>query len=55
MSVLPLSYFTVPLEFITKDKNNVTDECLKWILPLVQGEISPEFKNGLPVHFVIER
>ena len=46
---------SVPLEFITPEKNNVTDECLEWIMPLVQGEISPEFKNGLPIHFVIKR
>ena len=46
---------SVPLEFITPEKNNVTDECLEWIMPLVQGEVSPEFKNGLPVHFIIKR
>lgn len=45
----------VPSEFITPEKNNVTDECLEWILPLVQGETSPEYKNGLPVHFIIKK
>jgi len=46
---------SVPLDFITPEKNNVTDECLEWILPLVQGETKPEFKDGLPVHFMIKK
>ncbi len=45
----------VPLSFITPEKNNVTDECLEWILPLIQGENVTEYKDGLPVHFVIKR
>lgn len=44
---------TVPAEFIHPRGNHVTDECLQWILPLIQGENRPEFQNGLPVHFVI--
>ncbi len=46
---------SVPLEFITSEKNNVTDECLEWILPLIQGEVETEYSNGLPVHMVIKR
>lgn len=45
----------VPREFINERGNNVTDECLRYILPLIYGEVSPIYKNGLPVHFVIER
>lgn len=44
----------VPVEFINERGNNVTDECLNWILPLIQGERQIEYKNGLPVHFVIK-
>ena len=45
---------SVPLEFITDDKNNVTDDCLKWILPLVQGEVDVAFEGGIPKHFTIK-
>jgi len=45
---------SVPREFINEAGNNVTEECLKWILPLIQGEADIVYKNGLPVHFVIE-
>ncbi|MBE6605875.1 MAG: 6-phosphofructokinase [Ruminococcaceae bacterium] len=45
----------VPREFINERGNNVTDECLEYIMPLINGEVSPVYKNGLPVHLVIER
>ncbi len=44
----------VPREWIVPENNNVTDECLRWILPLIQGETEPVWKDGLPVHFVLE-
>lgn len=43
----------VPREFINEEGNNVTDECVKYILPLIEGETSPEFRMGLPVHIVL--
>ena len=43
---------SVPLEYITDDKSNVTDECLRYILPMIQGEAENYFENGLPVHLV---
>ena len=43
----------VPREFINAEGNNVTDECVRYILPLIEGENSPEFKHGLPVHIVL--
>lgn len=42
----------VPDEFITEDANNVTDACLSYLLPLIQGEVSLSMQNGLPRHFV---
>ncbi|MBQ4137496.1 MAG: 6-phosphofructokinase, partial [Clostridia bacterium] len=45
----------VPREFITERGNNVTDECVDYLLPLINGEVSLTYKDGLPVHFVIER
>jgi len=44
----------VPREFISPEKNNVTDECLRYLLPLIQGEAQIRTTAGLPVHFVIE-
>lgn len=46
---------SVPRHFINSRGNNVTEDCLKWIAPLVEGESIPEFENGLPVHFSINR
>ncbi len=44
---------SVPVEFITEGRNNVTDECLAYIKPLIQGETEPMFKDGLPVHIIL--
>ena len=44
---------SVPREMINERGNNVTDRCLEYILPLIQGEVHNEFKNGLPVHLVL--
>ena len=45
----------VPDEFISAGNNNVTDECLKYIKPLVYGEMNPPYKDGLPVHMIITK
>ncbi len=45
----------VPREFINERGNNVTKECLEYISPLIQGETEPTYKNGIPVHFVINQ
>lgn len=44
---------TVPLEYITADRSNVTDECLHYILPMIQGEAENYFESGLPVHIIL--
>lgn len=43
----------VPAEFITPDGNGVTDECIKYLAPLILGEVHPVYENGLPKHIVI--
>ena len=43
----------VPREFINDKGNHVTDECLRYILPLIEGETTPEFSHGLPVHIIL--
>ena len=40
----------VPLEWITKDGDNVTSELVHYIMPLIQSEITPLWVNGLPRH-----
>ena len=45
----------VPDNFINADCNNVTDECLEYIKPLIGGEVNPPYKDGLPVHLIIPK
>ena len=40
-------------KFINERGNNVTDECVDYLLPLIRGERTPEYVDGIPVHFVI--
>ena len=42
---------TVPLEYINGAKNNVTDECLEYIAPLIAGEPEMIYQNGVPKFF----
>ena len=46
---------SVPDEFITPDGNNVTDECIDYLLPLIQGEPDIVFENGLPKHLSLRK
>ncbi len=41
----------VPREFINERGNNVTEECLRYIAPLIVGEPEQIFEGGLPKHF----
>lgn len=45
---------TVPLDYISDGKNDVTEEFIKYASPLIQGEIYPQYQNGLPVHLVLK-
>lgn len=38
--------------FINEQGNHVTDECCRYLLPLIQGEVTPEYENGLPKHLI---
>jgi len=44
----------VPREMIDSAGTNVTDECLQYILPLIQGEPKLRYENGIPVQLVIQ-
>ena len=43
----------VPEKFINEAGNNVTDECLYYMLPLIQGECAVKYDNGIPAHIVL--
>ena len=43
----------VPDEYITPSGNNVTDKCLDYLRPLIEGETRYRREAGLPVHFKI--
>lgn len=43
----------VPDEFINSAGNYVTEKCINYLAPLIIGEVSSIYKNGLPMHFII--
>jgi 6-phosphofructokinase 1 len=43
-----------PRKWINEYQNGVTDEAIKYFLPLVQGDVNLMVKNGLPMHFKIQ-
>lgn len=42
----------VPLEWIDTDNNQMKEDFISYAKPLIQGELLPIFKNGLPQHLV---
>ena len=40
-------------EFINQKGNHITDECCRYLLPLIFGEAECVFENGLPCHLVL--
>ncbi len=38
---------TMPVSMINKEGNGITDEFLTYIMPLIQGENTPKYKNGV--------
>ena len=43
----------VPSEFINERGNCVTDDCARYLLPLIQGEMDVKYENGIPKHIII--
>jgi 6-phosphofructokinase 1 len=41
---------TVPLNWINAEHNNVTQEYIRYALPLIGGERHIKTKNGLPIY-----
>ena len=44
----------MPRNFITKDGFGITERCRRYLLPLIQGEEPPPFRNGLPVYTTLK-
>ena len=43
----------VPAEYINSEGNGITEAGLSYLAPLILGEVSPEYENGMPKHLVI--
>ncbi|MBP0954323.1 MAG: 6-phosphofructokinase [Oscillospiraceae bacterium] len=41
----------LPDNWITADRSDITMDALGYFLPLIRGEITPEYRNGIPIHF----
>ncbi|MBQ0011068.1 MAG: 6-phosphofructokinase [Ruminococcus sp.] len=46
---------SVPSEYINENGNGVTEACLRYLAPLILGEVSPVYENGIPKHFRFEK
>lgn len=46
-----VKYF--PVEWISENGHDVTNEAIEYCLPLIQGEQNIRIKNGLPQHYVL--
>ncbi len=44
----------MPMDFISGDGFGITDACKEYLLPLIQGEDYPPYKNGLPDYVVLK-
>ena len=42
----------VPIEWIDTKKKQMKQEFIKYAKPLIQGELQPIYKDGLPVHLI---
>jgi len=43
----------VPNEYINSEGNGITEAGLRYLAPLIMGELSVEYENGLPRHIVL--
>ena len=44
---------TVPDEYINEAGNGITEEGIAYLKPLIMGELTLEYVNGIPKHFII--
>ena len=41
----------VPQEYIINDGSNISEKFLDYVLPLIEGEVHHDYKDGIPVYF----
>jgi ATP-dependent phosphofructokinase / diphosphate-dependent phosphofructokinase len=44
----------MPRNFITSDGFGITEPCKRYLMPLIQGEDYPKYKDGLPVYATLK-
>jgi len=44
----------MPMEFITEDGFGITAACKEYLIPLIQGEDYPPYKNGMPDYVTLK-
>ena len=44
----------MPEEFITNDGFGITEACRRYLLPLIEGEDYPPYKNGMPEYVTLK-
>ena len=44
----------MPKEFITDDGFGITEACRRYLLPLIEGEAYPPYKNGMPKYVILK-
>lgn len=45
----------MPAEYISEDGFGITQECRDYLLPLIEGEAYPPYKNGLPNYVTLKK
>lgn len=43
----------VPMEWINEEDNDIKDDLLTYLKPLIQGEVQIPYENGVPRHFIL--
>ena len=43
----------VPMEWINEEGNDIKDELLTYLKPLIQGEVQIPYENGIPKRFIL--
>jgi 6-phosphofructokinase 1 len=44
----------MPLDFISKDGFGITEDCKRYLRPLIAGEDYPKYENGLPLYVTLK-
>ena len=45
----------MPMEYISEDGFGITDACREYLLPLIEGEAYPPYKNGMPAYVTLKK